>query len=382
MSSSKPRIAIVTATFPPYRGGMGRVAQLDAEQLASAGFDVHVYAPHVYERSTDGYTTHALRSWFRYGNASFVPGVRALLRRYPLVLLHYPFFGGAEPLALFRKPGEGKLAVTYHMDVVGKGMLRPVFAFHTRAVMPRIVRAADRVIVTSRDYIEHSAAAPLFRERPDAFAVVPPSVDTERFAPGAPNSAVCERFSIDAKMPVVMFTGGLDRAHYFKGLSHLIRAVASKPLRGAQLIVAGDGDLRKRYEQEAEAAGIAERANFLGAVSDDDLPCLLQRADVFAFPSVDRSEAFGIAALEALSSGVPVVASDLPGVRTVVRDGVNGFTVPPGDVSALAARLAEVLGDAALRARMSGAARAIAVAEYAPAPRKEALLAALSPLLP
>lgn len=382
MSAPKQRIAIVTATFPPYRGGMGRVAQLDAEQLSAAGFDVHVYAPRVYERSSDGYTTHALRPWLSYGNGSFVPGVMTLLKRYPLVLLHYPFFGGAEPLAIVKRGWGGKLALTYHMDVVGRGALRAAMAFHTRFVMPSIVRSADKVIVTSRDYIEHSFAAPLVKERPGAFAVVPPSVDMEHFSPGATDMAVCDRFSVDPRMPAVMFTGGLDRAHYFKGLSGLIRAMASKPLEGVQLIVAGEGGLRERYVKEAEEAGIAGRANFVGAVTDDELPCLLRRADVFAFPSVDRSEAFGIAALEALASGVPVVASDLPGVRTVVRDGVNGFVVPPGDSVALAERLARILGDAELRARMGEAARKIAVAEYAPSVRQAALVAALSPLLP
>lgn len=382
MTAPKQRIAIVTATFPPYRGGMGRVAQLDAEQLSAAGFDVHVYAPNVYERSSDGYTTHALRPWLRYGNGGFVPGVLRLLKTYPLVLLHYPFFGGAELLALAKRVGGGKLALTYHMDVVGRGLFRPAFAFHTRFVMPHIMRAADKVIVTSRDYLEHSFARPLLKERPGAFAVVPPSVDMEHFSPGATDTAVCDRFSVDARMPVVMFTGGLDKAHYFKGLSGLIRAMASKPLEGVQLIVAGEGALRKRYQQEAEEVGIAGRANFIGAVTDDELPCLLRRADVFAFPSIDRSEAFGIAALEALASGVPVVASDLPGVRTVVRDGVNGFVVPPGDSVALAARLAQILDDAALRARMSDAARRIAVAEYAPSVRQAALVAALSSLLP
>jgi glycosyltransferase involved in cell wall biosynthesis len=354
---------------------------LDAEQLSAAGFDVHVYAPNVYERSTDGYTTHALHPWLRYGNGGFVPGVMALLGKYPLVLLHYPFFGGAELLALAKRTGGGKLALTYHMDVVGRGAFRKAFAFHTRFVMPHIVRAADKVIVTSRDYIEHSFAAPLAKERPSALAVVPPSVDMAHFSPGATDTAVCDRFSVDPRMPVVMFTGGLDKAHYFKGLSGLIRAMASKPLEGAQLIVAGEGELRERYVKEADEAGIAERANFIGAVTDEELPCLLRRADVFAFPSVDRSEAFGIAALEALASGVPVVASDLPGVRTVVRDGVNGFVVPPGDTAALTARLAQILGDTALRQRMGEAARKIAVAEYAPSVRQAALVAALSPLL-
>src|SRR6188474_3508828 len=93
-------VAIVTPTFPPYRGGMGKVAELDARQLALLGLDVHVYAPSSVgdddERAP--YARHRMPPLFRYGNAAFVPSVAGLLDKYALVLLHYPFFGGAEPL--------------------------------------------------------------------------------------------------------------------------------------------------------------------------------------------------------------------------------------------------------------------------------------------
>src|SRR5512144_12622 len=107
-------IAIVTPTFPPYRGGMGVIAALDARQLAALGFDVHVFTPAADGREDKGlpFTMHRLRPLVRYGNAAFVPGVAALAGA--TILLHYPFFGGAEPLAAAKRySGKGKLIVTY-----------------------------------------------------------------------------------------------------------------------------------------------------------------------------------------------------------------------------------------------------------------------------
>jgi glycosyltransferase involved in cell wall biosynthesis len=105
---------------------------------------------------------------------------------------------------------------------------------------------------------------------------------------------------------------------------------------------------------------------FLGTVPDPDLPSLYRGAQVLALPSVDRtcygrevkvSELLGLAAIEAMASGTPVVASRLGGLPEVVEHGVTGFLVDPGNVADLRARLAQVLGDRRLAERLGGNAR-------------------------
>src|ERR687888_298476 len=100
---------------------------------------------------------------------------------------------------------------------------------------------------------------------------------------------------------------------------------------------------------------------FLGPVPDRDLPDLYRGAVALALPSVDRtcygrevrvSELLGLAALEAMASGTPVVASRIGGLAEVVVDGETGFLVPPGDVGDLRERLAQLLCDRALAARL------------------------------
>jgi glycosyltransferase involved in cell wall biosynthesis len=368
------RIAILTATFPPYRAGMGQVALDDAEQLAALGHEVHVFTPQrgaAQAAAGAAFAVHELRAWARFGNAALVPAAGGLAGRFDLTLLHYPFFGGAECVWLGRLlGGRGRLLLTYHMDVVGIGWLRRLFAVHTRFVMPRIVRSAERVLVTTLDYAQSGDLAALAAERPDRFTEMPLAVDVGRFAPGEPDERLRAKLGLAAGDRVILFVGALDDGHYFKGLSGLLAALAMPGLAAAKLVVVGKGNMLAGYEDEAARLGVADRVRFAGFVSDGDLPKHHRLADVFAFPSVDKSEAFGIAALEALASGVPVVASDLAGVRTIVRDGVTGRLVPPGDVPALAAALAETLGDAALRRRLGDAARRMAVEEYSATARQ------------
>ncbi|HTM68941.1 MAG TPA: glycosyltransferase family 4 protein, partial [Candidatus Binatia bacterium] len=350
----------------------GKVAELDARQLAEIGFDVHVHSPAGARPDGAPYAFHLMPALLRYGNAAFVPSVTRLLRDHAAVLLHYPFFGGAEPLALAKRlSGRGRLLVTYHMDVVGKGLLRSAFALHTRYWMPSILREAERVFVTSFDYAERGALAAMVETERHRFRELAPSVDVERFVPGPRPPELLKKHGLSPDDRVVVFVGGLDRPHYFKGVPVLLRALASRPLAAVKAVIVGDGDLRPSFEALAKAPALAGRAVFTGGVSERELPSYYRLGDVFAFPSTDRSEAFGIAALEAAASGLPVVASDLPGVRTIVREGVTGRRVPVGSASALALALASVLADAPGRHAMSEAGRAMAVEEYAEPARLE-----------
>ncbi len=371
--SERLKIAVVTPAFLPYRGGMCVVAQQDAEELASLGHQVDVFVPGEGQPyGKGGYGVRGLRAWLKYGNAAWVPWVGRACRGYDAVVLHYPFFGGAEPLAWSRFRGRiGNLIIYYHMDVVGKWPLSVIFWLHGLLVRPNIMKMADRLLVTSFDYARSSAIGDIASREPARLRELPPAVDIDRFSPGEKSKELLERYGLDPARPVVLFVGGLDKAHYFKGVDLMIRALAAGGLAEAQALIVGEGDLRPEYEALAVKLGLADRVRFAGAVSETELPDHYRLADVFAFPSIDRSEAFGIAALEAMATGVPVVASDLVGVRTIVRDGDTGFLVKPGSVSALAARLADIVGDARLRSELGESGRKMAVQEYSPMNRTE-----------
>ena len=375
-------IAIVTPTFPPYRGGIGKVAQQDAAQLAGLGFEAHVYAPS--GAAEAGYAFPRLTAVGKFGNAACVPGVMGLPKKYPVVILHYPFFGGAEPLVLAKRLAgpRSKLIIVYHMDVVGSGPLRAIFAAHARFFRPWILNAADRLLVTSFDYARSGAMAEMVARRPELFRELAPSVDAERFRPGPKSEKLMARHGFVPGDRVVLFVGGLDRAHYFKGVPLLLQALTVKDLAGVKALIVGGGELRGQYEEQARVLGLAGRVVFAGGVSEEELPDYYRLGDIFAFPSIDRSEAFGIAALEALASGLPVVSSDLPGVRTIVREGETGFRTTPGSASALAEGLIKVIADDGLRKRLGQQARAAVEKDYSESARAAKWRAILAELRP
>lgn len=128
------------------------------------------------------------------------------------------------------------------------------------------------------------------------------------------------------------------------------------------LVLVGDGPDRQAAEEEARTLGVIGDVRCLGKI--DAVAPLLAAADIYLLPS--ESESFGLSALEALSSGVPVVASDIGGLPEVVRDGVTGALLPVGDVDAMAAATLRLMDPARWRIA-SAAARADAVARFATA---------------
>jgi len=149
-----------------------------------------------------------------------------------------------------------------------------------------------------------------------------------------------------------------------KGLDVLLRAMkdVTKALPEATLVVAGRDPARfgRKIEALCERLGLSDRVFFLGPVDHAALPGLLWHSDVFVLPS--RMEAFGVAVLEALAAGVPVVATEVGGIPEIVRDGVDSLLIPPDDSAALAAAIRKVVSDEALRRRLADAGPARAKA--------------------
>ncbi|CCF83168.1 glycosyltransferase family 4 protein [Nitrolancea hollandica] len=333
------RIAHVTATFPPYYAGTGNVCYHNARVLAARGHDVHVFTADWPGEPDDppGVTVHRLKPVVRVGNAPVLPQLLRL-GNFDLVHLHYPFYSGAEFVALSGTP----YVVTYHQDVQLAGWLGRATSFHGRTIGKRLLKRAARLCPTSLDYLHHSAIADLAPSLGDRVVELPNGVDLERFRPGPLDLDTRRRWGFPEDAVIVLLVGGMDRAHYFKGVPTLLQALTQVP--DASAILVGDGDLRPRFERQAQALGLSDRVRFTGRVGTDELPRLYRAADVLVLPSQTPGEAFGMVLLEAMASGRLVIATDLPGVRSVVAHGRDGFLVRPGNARELAATIAPVVG--------------------------------------
>lgn len=353
------RIAHLICVFKPYKGGMGNVAAQFAGVLARNGHEVTVLTPDYGQadffsgEDDDGFVVRRLKPLFSIGNAACLPQLAWQLRNYDIIHFHYPFYGAALPvlLASLFKKRSGKLIVHYHMDSVAEGFRGVIFALNRRFVWPLLFKRADLVTAASLDYVQHSQIAVSQQIHPEKFRQIPFGVDTDRF--------VFTPLPL-ARPKNILFVGGLDQAHYFKGIAVLLKALAI--LTGdkrfdAVLTIVGSGDLKDQYAAQAEQLGIASRICFAGKVSDQELAKHYQEASVLVLPSINQGEAFGLVLLEAMSSGRPVVASNLPGVRGVFADQAEGLLAEPGNADDLAAKLARILSDDALAEAMGKAAR-------------------------
>ena len=343
------RVIHFSCVGPPEIGGVGRVAALEVAALRARGVDARLVVP----EPPVPVPPEQERSWltrlpsFRIGNGAVLYRWREQVQGADLVHLHYPFYGFAEPLLLF--PHDVPVVMTFHMDAIVGGWRLPIAVLHRVLIQPILLRRAARIFVSSFDYARRSSLAGFFSTHMQRIVEAPFGVDGDTFSPGP---SVRGRFSLPEGAPVLAFVGGLDRAHAFKGLPDLLHALKSLPAQ-VQLLIVGDGNLRQTYEELADMLDVRRQTHFLGRVDVDTLRDVYRSADLFVFPSTSRAEAFGLAALEAEACGVPVIASDWPGVRTVVLHGETGLLVPPSHPQALSQAIRQLLDDEPLRRRFS-----------------------------
>ena len=182
---------------------------------------------------------------------------------------------------------------------------------------------------------------------------VPMGVDTALFRP-QPRARARAALGISGQERVVLSVGRIES---YKGTDVLVRAFSllREPQNARLLVVGGsEGEPGVEWLQEmARASGISEQLGWRGAVPHHELPAYYAAADVCVVPSLH--ETFGLAALEAMACGTPVVASDAGGLRELVHHGETGFLCRPSDPTALAEALGAVLGDPQLARRMGEA---------------------------
>ncbi|MBK6768818.1 MAG: glycosyltransferase [Ardenticatenales bacterium] len=213
-----------------------------------------------------------------------------------------------------------------------------------------IMGYADALVAATSIDMEHMVE--LYGADPSKIEIIPPGVDLDVFRP-MPREQALAHLQRDPCERMILFVGRMDP---IKGLDTLIRAMGIVVARDPSLrenaclcVVGGDTseDLRRadaelgRLNDLAESLGLGHLVRFIGALGQDALRYYYNAAEVVVVPS--RYESFGMVALEAMACGTPVIASDVGGLSTLIRDGRTGFLVPDGDPEALAAKLQPLL---------------------------------------
>ena len=343
------KILHVYKDYPPIVGGIENHLRLLAEGQAAAGHEVTVLVTNQ-ARVTTMRTLNGVRV-IRAARLACVASTPlslalpwALSQQRPDVAhLHFPYPLGEVSQHLLGRSRH--TVVTYHSDVVRQKRILRLY----RPIMLRVMRSVDRIIVSTPRYLATSATLRLFR---DKCRVVPYGVDRRRFlgAPSQDARALRRRYGGG---PLILFVGVL---RYYKGVNFLLDAMPKVP---AKLLVVGEGPMGRAWRAKAKQLGLADKVIFVGRVSDDELPLYYHATDLFVLPASQRSEAFGLVQIEAMSAGIPVVSTEVgTGTSYVNRHEESGLVVPPRNPDALAEAINALLTDEALRRRLAEGALA------------------------
>jgi glycosyltransferase involved in cell wall biosynthesis len=290
--------------------------------------------------------------------AASVGAATRLVRRYrPDLLVAHWVIPNGPPALLAARLGGVPLAVGLHgSDVFLAERAKPI-GDRARGVF----RAAAAVTACSPDLAERAMRLGAL---PAETVTIPYGVDHERFRPAAAAAREATRRELGLRPGERLVLAG-GRLVHKKGLDVAIGAFATEAVRGAglaRLVLFGYGDLLETLRAQVARLGLEERVLFTGRVERDRVPALYAAADLFLLPSVHdhagNVDGLPNTLLEAMATGLPIVASDVVGVPTVIDQGVEGMLVPEGDAVALGAALGGLLGDPARAATLGWAARA------------------------
>ena len=353
-------------------GGSGVVAAEVALALADRGHSVHVFSDEVPGRldpTRPGVAFHPVRppaypqlkqSQYPLALASKIVDV-ARHEGLDVIHAHYALPHAASALQARAvlggrdAPGSPRIVTTLHgtdITLVGSD---PSFLPLTQ----HAITASDAVTTPSA-WLAKATFQKLGIPASVKIDVIPNFVDAVRFSPG-PGRA--------REVPVLLHVSNFRPVKRVGDVLAVFAALRAR--RPVRLRLVGDGPDRASLQAEVLSRGLAADVEFLG--EQIDLPAVMRGADLFLLPS--ETESFGLAALEAMACGLPVIASAVGGLPEVIADGETGFLRPMGDVVALTAATRRLLDDVPLRARFAAAARRRAETQYRRDPAVDSYLA-------
>jgi glycosyltransferase involved in cell wall biosynthesis len=350
-------LRVTQKLYPETTGGGAYHAHALSRDQAAMGHDVTVLTvtggddrPRHEER--DGYavirrsvTTELLGNDLSAGVARFLHGAAD----YDVIHAHSHLYFSTNLAALKRGFDATPLAITNH-GLYSQSAPEWLFRWYLRTLGRGTFDSADVVFCyTAAD----GRRLREFGVETD-IEIVPNGIDTERFRPDGPTGDL-----IETGDPTILFVGRLvEGKRPSDALAAIERVRESHP--DARLVFAGDGPLGADLERHAADSGLGSAVEFLGTIPYEAMPQLYRAADLFVLPS--RAEGLPRTVLEALSTGVPVVTSDLPQLRSIV-EGV-GHTVPVGDVAGFAAALTDLASAPEQRTKFGEHGRKLVTAEY------------------
>lgn len=346
------RILHISKYYYPYIGGVENTCKYLVE-----GTSIHETAVVCFNEANkdvvdevNGHKVYRVATWINVArqalSLSYFPMLRKAIREFKPDVIHFHWanpFPAAVLLTVI--PKDVKLVIHWHMDIIKQKRIYPFI----KPVETALLKRADRVIVTSPNYRDCSLSLQTFKEKVD---VVPNAFDKDSLQLREGDKERIDELKRKYNGKDIVFFVG--RHIQYKGLPYLIEA-ERKVKSDCVFVIAGGGPLT----DELKASCKSKRVHFVGRLSDDELRAYLYAAKVFAFPSITKNEAFGVALAEAMYCGTPAATFTIEGsgVNWVSINKETCLEAPNRNVEAYARNIDTLLSDTALHDRLAQAGK-------------------------
>ena len=338
------KVLQVAPRFYPYIGGVENYVYCLSRELIKLGQEVKVICarePAVGDESVEGVEVKRLRYTGKIANTALTLGLakEVFFADCDIIHAHLPDPWSASLAAFVAAIRKKPLILTYHNDIVGKGICGYFAKTYNLIFLPLLLKLTKKILITHKEYLDYS---PYLKGYARKIEVFPPGVDLDAFK--LPIKKVNDEKTI-------LFLGLLDEFHRYKGLDYLIRAMTliKKEIARVKLIVGGEGVLKNYYKELAYSLGLDREIEFVGFISQEKLSDFYTQGDIFVLPSLScTQEGFGIVLLEAMAAAKPVITTDIVGTARKIKEAMAGRVVKPADEKALATAIIEILRDETL----------------------------------
>ena len=323
--------------FPPYVGGIETIIFNLTEELNKRGIKTDVLCSNFkkyYKKETDrGYIVYKTK---RYGELLSTPitpqlifKLKKIISDYDIIHVHHP-----NPIAnlalFFAKPKEQKIVLHWHSDIIKQKLTLKLYL----PLLKWLVKKANIILATNPQIIKHSSILKLNQEKCIIIPLgtVKPKINNHIFSS-------LKKFHKNKK---IIFS--LGRFVYYKGFEYLIES-AKYLTNDIIILIGGSGPLKAKYEKLIRKYNFKDKVHLIGKIPSQNLGSYYKACDLFCLPSIEKSEAFGLVMVEAMSFGKPVVATKIEGsgVSWVNQHQITGLNVPPKNPKALAEAFTYIL---------------------------------------
>jgi len=369
---------VLTSTFPRWQDDAEPPFVYELCRRLSETFLVHVLAPHTSgaaaEELLDGIQVTRYRYFFSHWESlAYCGGILANLKQKPIRYGLIPFFIIAQLLALVHLLRRCQYDCIHAHWMIPQGLTALIARFFIKSAPPVIVTSHGSDLfglrgaafnIVNRLIVSHSCAVTVvsrvLRDRlsqmgasEEKIHIIPMGTDLQmRFTPAATAKNGCD----------LLYVG---RLNHQKGVHNLIDALPRilKHYPGVQLRIAGEGTARNDLKKKVIELGLEKHVRFLGAVSYDRIHFLYRKTDILIFPSLN-AEGFGLVLVEALGCECAVIATDLPAVRHLIKDGETGLIVTQNNTDELSQRVMHLLNDPGKRKNLGRSGREFVLKRY------------------